>query len=749
MIAWLPEIVALLVGGTVVAFVAFAFGIVPIVGFLLAGIVIGPGGLGLVRDPNLVSAAAEVGVVLLLFTIGIQFSLGQLARIQRLIFAGGGLQVGLATGVTAGIALALGVPWPAAVFTGLLVALTSSTAIVLKLLADRNEMETMHGQAGLGLLIFQDLATVAAFFLVPILAGRGGSAGEVGVALLKAAAVVVAVLVLARRLMPPVLERVARTCSPEIFLLTVISICFGTAWLTSLMGLSLSLGAFLAGLIVSESEFSQYAMMEILPLQILFSATFFVSVGMLVDVRYLVANLPLVLGVVVAVLVIKAITTGVAVRALGYRLPVAALVGALLAQVGEFGFVLLQAGAAVGLTPGGAGDTGVQVFTAASVLLMVLTPLVARGGEGLARRWETGDAPAPPAEEEGAGDDAVQTLPHLDDHVIVAGFGAGARRLVPVLRDRAIPVVVATLSPSGAVEAEADGVPTLRADYARAASLRLLGVERARALVVVDDDPARARAVVSLARMESPGIRILVRTRYASELQGMMDAGATLAVSEELEGLVQVAMEAARGVGLDDTGALDALADAVRAGVGRPAPGSGAHQSPATPSGAMATPGATAAPMSSPGVTGAPLSSPGATGVAAGPSSAGATAAASPSTPDGENPMDPTWPYRRKEPLDTEATIELHPDPRSAPFCGHLDQLRPVHPSSRGCEECVATGDEWVHLRICMTCGHVGCCDSSRNRHATKHHHATGHPVVRSMEPGESWGWCYPDRTTL
>src|SRR5690606_24932590 len=171
------------------------------------------------------------------------------------------------TALTAGIALALGVPGPAAVFTGLLVALTSSTAIVLKLLADRNEMETVHGQAGLGLLIFQDLATVAAFFLVPILAGQGGSAGEIGVALLKAAGVVVAVLVLARRLMPPVLERVARTCSPEIFLLTVISICFGTAWLTSLMGLSLSLGAFLAGLIVSESEFSQHAMMEILPLQ--------------------------------------------------------------------------------------------------------------------------------------------------------------------------------------------------------------------------------------------------------------------------------------------------------------------------------------------------------------------------------------------------------------------------------------------------------------------------------------------------
>lgn len=718
--AWLPEIVALLVGGTVVAFVAFAFGIVPIVGFLLAGILIGPGGIGLVRDPDLVNAAAEVGVILLLFTIGIQFSLGQLARIQRLIFAGGGLQVGLATAVTTGIAMALGVSWPAAVFTGLLVALTSSTAIVLKLLADRNEMETLHGQAGLGLLIFQDLATVAAFFLVPILAGQGGTAGEIGVALLKAAAVVAAVLLLARRLMPPVLERVARTCSPEIFLLTVISICFGTAWLTSLMGLSLSLGAFLAGLIVSESEFSQHAMMEILPLQILFSATFFVSVGMLVDVRYLLENLPLVMGVVVAVMTIKAVTTGVAVLALGYRLPVAALVGALLAQVGEFGFVLVQAGAAVGLTPGGAGDTGIQVFTASSVLLMVLTPLVARGGEGVARRWERGvgsDGGGPEVDDPATGGDREHApdLPHLEGHIIVAGFGAGARRLVPVLRDRGIPVMVGTLSPAGAREAEGVGVPALRADYARPATLQLLGVERARALVLVDDDAARARQVITVARMENPGLRILVRTRYDSEVEGMTSAGATLAASEEVEGLVRVAREAGRAAGLDASGELEALVDALRAGIGGRAP------------------------------------------LADGPASAGAARDA-PAIPDfpspfpvtpGDPPMDPTWPYPHRRPLDTEATIELRPDPRSASFCGHLGEIHPVHPSSRGCEECVATGDEWVHLRICMTCGHVGCCDSSRNRHATKHHHATGHPVVRSMEAGESWGWCYVDRTTL
>jgi CPA2 family monovalent cation:H+ antiporter-2 len=300
---FLTEAVALVLAGAVIAYVCFRLGLVPIVGFLVAGVVIGPNALGLVRDQDVVDAAAEVGVMFLLFTIGIEFSLAKLGRIKHLIFTGGGLQVAGASFVTTAVLAMLGVEWRAALFTGFLVAL-SSTAIVLKLLADRGETTTPHGEVALGLLIFQDLAVIVMVLLVPLLAGAGGSAWAIGLALAKAGAIIALVLVVARRVMPIVLESVARTCSPELFLLTVIAICFGTAYVTNLAGVSLSLGAFLAGLLVSESRFSHHALGEILPLQILFSATFFVSVGMLLDLMFLLTYLPQVLLAIALVLLV-------------------------------------------------------------------------------------------------------------------------------------------------------------------------------------------------------------------------------------------------------------------------------------------------------------------------------------------------------------------------------------------------------------------------------------------------------------
>ena len=315
---FLVQSVALVVAAAAIAYVCYRLGLVPIVGFLLAGVVIGPNALGVVSDPALVNAAAEFGVILLLFTIGIEFSLEKLGRITTLIFGGGGLQVLLASVATMAVLLPFGVGWRPALFTGFLVSL-SSTAIVLKLLGDRGESGTTFGQVSLGLLIFQDLAIIVMVLLVPMLAGTGGSGLDLVAALGKALAIILAVLLVARRLMPPLLERVARTCSPELFLLTVIAICFGTAWLTSVAGVSLSLGAFLAGLLVSESRFSHHAFGEIMPLQILFSALFFVSVGMLLDLSFLVRHLPMVLAAVLFVVGVKAATTMVERAGAGLR----------------------------------------------------------------------------------------------------------------------------------------------------------------------------------------------------------------------------------------------------------------------------------------------------------------------------------------------------------------------------------------------------------------------------------------------
>ncbi|WP_173434313.1 cation:proton antiporter domain-containing protein [Allosalinactinospora lopnorensis] len=328
--------------------------VVPIVGFLLAGVVIGPHQLGLVAEESYVETAAEIGVMLLLFTIGIEFSLERLAQIKRFVLVGGGVQVSLTTAAVTGLLLAFGQDWRIGVFTGFLAAL-SSTAIVLKVVAAKGATAQPVGQTTVGALIFQDLAIIVMVMLIPLLAGSEGDAGPLSIvrALGTAALVLTGVIVVARKLMPPLLERVARLCSPEIFLLTIIAIALGVAYLTSLAGISEALGAFLAGMVLSESRHSAHALSEIMPLQMLFSAVFFVSIGMLLDVRLLLDLWWLVLLLAAAVVAVKLVTGYVAMAVLRVGMPTAVASSFLLAQIGEFSFVLQQAGAQSGISPAG------------------------------------------------------------------------------------------------------------------------------------------------------------------------------------------------------------------------------------------------------------------------------------------------------------------------------------------------------------------------------------------------------------
>ena len=777
------EAAALVVAGALVAYICQRLKLVPIVGFLLAGVLIGPNAFGLVRDQGLVNAAAEVGVILLLFTIGIEFSLGRLARIKRLIFGGGGLQVGLAVLLTTGLLCALGAGWRAALFTGFLVAL-SSTAIVLKVLADKGETNDAHGQVSLGLLIFQDLAIVVMVLLVPMLGGAGGSGPGIVWALVKAVAIIAAVLLVARRVMPKVLEAVARTCSPEIFLLTVIAICFGTAYLTSLAGVSLSLGAFLAGLLVSESRFSEHAFGEILPLQILFSAAFFISVGMLLDVGFLYRNLPLVAAAVALVLAVKFLTTGASVLALGYRLPVAAASGLALAQVGEFSFVLERAGRDAGLSPGGMGEVGSQTFIASTVVLMVLTPLLMQAGSKLARKIEERHNLAGLALPDAAAHDGQ--LDGIEDHVIVAGYGQAARRLVRVLNGSHIPYVISTLSPEGANEAEGEGHRVLRGDAGRQRTLQLAGVERAKMVVVADDEPAVARRVAAVARELNPTARILVRTHYIEDVERLTEAGADRVVAEELESVVALFSDVLRGYQIA-AAEIDAHEEAIRRG-GYAAllrdRAEGEQPVVVCSVGQNCFDTRTVTVRAGSPVTMRPLAQlaldtdfritvskvlrdgeimtdtpedfvprPGDEIVLEGPTDAFTRAAplfradGAEAPEDGEEEM-PAAAAGARADVDTERLVSLDVENLS-PSCGHLGEVRPVLPSARGCEECLRMGDTWVHLRLCMTCGHVGCCDSSKNKHASKHYPATGHPIIRSLERNEDWAWCYPDEIFL
>ncbi|HEY0159578.1 MAG TPA: cation:proton antiporter [Thermoanaerobaculia bacterium] len=754
---FLSQVVALVVASAVIAYICQRLKILPIVGFLLAGVAIGPNALGLVEDAAFIDNVAEMGIVLLLFTLGIEFSLERLWRIKRAIFVGGGLQLGLTIAAAMGILALLGIDWRTGFYTGALIAL-SSTAIVLKVLSDRAEVTSAKGQLSLGILIFQDLAIVALVLILPLLAGGAGSALAIARGLGMAALIIVLIVIVARRVMPVVLERVARTCSQEIFLLTIIAICLGTAWLTSLAGVSLSLGAFLAGLVVSESRYSHHAFAEILPLQILFSAIFFVSVGLLLDITFVVRNPLLILAVVVAVVLLKALITGIAARILGYTAAVAGSTAFLLAQIGEFSFVLERVGRAAGLHPAGAAGKGAQTFIASAVLLMAVTPLLARLGRWLESRHDTviDAATAKTAEEA-----PVERIT-LENHVIVAGYGSAARYLTRVLRDSGVPFVILTLSPTGATEAQREGLKVILGDYSRRFLLDVAGVEGAKMLVVADDTPDVTRRVVAVARGINPTLQIVVRTHSAADVDALIGEGADQALVDEIEVGVQLFSRvlAAYQVPL---GEIDDHVSTVRAG-GYATLRSGIADVPIvvcddldescfdtrtfTVRRGTAAAAVTLGELSeTAGVrvvsverNGEKIAEPPADLVLepgdrlTARASAQAFAAAAR--------------LLRADPAEEESspvrTIHLTDAQRGA--CAHAASVRPdVTTAATGCEECLKLGDTWVHLRICMKCGNVGCCDSSKNRHATKHFTSTDHPVIRSYQRGEEWAWCYPD----
>ena len=776
---FLAEVVLLVAAAAGVAYVCQRLGLVPIVGFLLAGVAIGPNALGLVNDPELIDAAAELGVLLLLFTIGIEFSLDKLARIKRLIFVGGGLQVALVTVVVTGLCVTFGIDWRIGVYSGFLAAL-SSTAIVTKLLGDRGETGSPHGQSAVGVLIFQDLAIIVMVLLVPALAVGGGGepfgAAELGVALGKAALIIAFVLVVARRALPPLLEVVARTCSAELFLLTVIAVCLGTAYAVGLAGVSIALGAFLAGLIVSESRFSEHALSEILPLQILFSATFFVSVGLMLDLGFMVQNLGLVLAVIAGAFAVKLVTTFVAVRAVGRAAPVAAASALWLAQLGEFSFVLERAGREVGLTPLGLGEAGAQSFVAATVVLMALTPVVApfarRLGDAMQARSE-----APP-EPEAAPD--PEHFADLENHVIVAGYGDAGRHLVHVLDGSGVPFVIVTLSPAAATEAESEGRRVLRGDYAKQAILNAVGLERAKLLVVPDDRPAQTHRVVAVARALAPTLRIVAAVPTMHDAEEIVAAGADRAIAAEFETVVGLFDDVLRSYQVAPAEIL-AHEEALRRG--------SYHAFDAD---AMGTPAVEceldADCFSTRTVTiraGAPADGRsladlelderrlhvvelrhdgdaerepgGATVLEAGDEvliggtpdafiAAGDLFRAPDAAPPAPPPIPPVT-AQTADWIDPTAPVTLSPKPGVA--CDHARGTLEAVPGTQGCAECLEHGGTWVHLRVCMDCGHVGCCDSSPGKHATAHARETAHPVVRSIEPGETWGWCYSDEVML
>lgn len=410
----------------------------------------------------------------------------------------------------------------------------SSTAIVLTLLQQRKETDTPFGKLSLSVLLFQDFAVIVFVMVLPLIANQGGSVGEGLLTLGRAVLVIVGVILAARFVVPRILERVASTQNSDLFLLTIVAIVGVTAWLVALAEVSMALGAFVAGIVVSESRFSEKALSDILPLKTVFNAVFFVSVGMLLDPRYAFENAGLVLGIVAGVMVLKILITGGAVLALGYPIRSAAAVGLGLAQIGEFSFVLDRAGASLGLSPAGLGAEGSQAFIAVSVVLMLLTPFMVTAGPKFGM-WVQGKLRAK---------DAQEPTPEVpkdntrEDHVIVVGYGPAGKRLSDVLTESGIPYVVIDMNP--VAERKATDVPFLLGDATREHILDHAGVKEAKLLVIAINDREATRAIVARARVMNPTLQIIVRTRFLSEIEILHRAGADVVVPEELETTVRL-----------------------------------------------------------------------------------------------------------------------------------------------------------------------------------------------------------------
>jgi CPA2 family monovalent cation:H+ antiporter-2 len=529
----LNDLLILLLASLPIAFLCSRFRLPVMVGFMLTGVLIGPAGLGWINNGQEVEMLAEIGVVLLLFTIGLEFSLKRLLEMKRLVLGGGGLQVMLTMLVVVGICRALGRSFPQALFFGFLFAL-SSTAIVLKSYMDRLEIDTPHGRAGVGILLFQDLCIVPMMLLTPILSGQEGSSlGNIARRLGVALAVIAGIIVAARAIVPFLLRHIVRLRSPEVFILFVVLLSLGTAWLTSLFGMSMALGAFVAGLVLSESEYSHQIVSDILPFRDVFNSIFFISIGMLLSLSSLFEHLFVVLLWVVALIVGKALITLLAVRLLSHSVRVATLVGLGLAQVGEFSFLLAKVGAAQGLLL----TDDYQRFLAAAILSMIATPwlisVAPRFGLFLQARLSPQSLLEPRL--------ARQTGEHeLTNHVIIVGYGLNGRNLASVLQRREIPFLVLELNAETVRRARATGVPIVYGDAVRRDVLLHAGVLRAAVLVVAISDQLATRHAVALARELRPELHLIVRTRYLSEVPELYKLGATQVIPEEFETSIEI-----------------------------------------------------------------------------------------------------------------------------------------------------------------------------------------------------------------
>jgi CPA2 family monovalent cation:H+ antiporter-2 len=521
-----------------VAFACLRLKLPLLIGLMLTGIVIGPYGFGLIKELEAIEILAEIGVMLLLFTIGLEFSLNRLREMKRLVLIGGGLQVGLTIAATAGVAVLFGREFNQAIFFGFLVAL-SSTAIVLKSYAERNETSAPHGRAGVGILLFQDISIVLMMLLVPVLGGKdAASFGAIAAKLGGSLGGLIVIVLTAWLLVPLILKKIVRLKSPEVLLLLVVLVCLGVSFVTAQFGLSLALGAFIAGMVLADSDYSHQVTADILPFRDVFNSIFFVSIGMLLSVGALVENLSTVLLWVLLLVVGKFLIVWAVIQLLGFPQRVAAMTALGLAQIGEFSFVLAKAGRAADLLP----NADYQSFLAASIISMIATPFLIAAAPGFGYFVQSIVPDKKSAEEMSEPEEEmhITSTGGLNNHVIIVGYGLNGRNLARVLRAVMVSYTILDLNAETVRAAKEKGEKINYGDATRREVLHHAAIEKANALVLAMSDPQAARRTVKQARLLNEKIYIVVRTRYAAEITELLRAGADEVIPEEFETSIEI-----------------------------------------------------------------------------------------------------------------------------------------------------------------------------------------------------------------
>jgi CPA2 family monovalent cation:H+ antiporter-2 len=543
----LQPVLVLLAAAVLVVVVFRSLRLPPLLGYLIVGVVIGPHALGWITTTDEVSTLAEIGVVFLMFSIGLEFSLSRLMTMRRIVFGLGAAQVLITLLLVLGVALAIGASWQTGLVLGGALAM-SSTAILAKLLAERFEINSPHGRQIIGILLFQDLAVVPLLILIPALgAPTEDFAATVGYALLKAAVVLTLLLFFGQRLMRAWFHVVARQKSSELFVLNVLLITLGIAFITEMAGLSLALGAFVAGVLISETEYRYQVEEDIKPFRDVLLGLFFVTIGMLLDVSVVVENVWVSVLLVTLVIAKTILIFGLS-RLFGAASGVALRAGLALGACGEFGFVILAHASGSGLI---APDI-LQPVLAVMVLSMLIAPFVIERSEAIVRRWSATEWMSRAMQLHNI---AVQSMT-ADEHVLICGYGRSGQNLARFLDQEGVPFIALDNDPQRIGDATAAGERVVFGDAARREVLLAAGLARARVVIVTYADTASALRILAHVHEARPGLPVIVRTIDDSDVEKLRDAGAAEVVADLMEASLMLASSTLMLVGVPLTRVL-------------------------------------------------------------------------------------------------------------------------------------------------------------------------------------------------